>query len=277
MSEPRTSLVTGANTGIGKQTALELARRGDQVILACRSEERTRPAIEEIVAATGNAQVEWLALDLADLGSVRAAATELADRTDRLDVLVANAGLAGQRGRTEQGFELAFGTNHLGHFLFTTTLLPLLEAADAPRVVVVSSDSHYQAKGIPFEDLQRPTKSITGLPEYAVSKLANVLFAQELARRTSDDLFVGSLHPGVIASEVWRRVPGPVRWVMTRFMKDTREGAETSVLLATDDDVLAHRGAFWSERELKDPNPVATPELAAELWQRSEAWVAPHR
>lgn len=276
MAEPRTSLVTGANTGIGKQTALELARRGDRVILACRSEERTRPAIEEIVAATGNAEVEWLDLDLADLTTIPAAAADLADRIDQLDVLVANAGLAGQRGQTAQGFELAFGTNHLGHFLFTTAVLPLLEAAAAPRVVVVSSDSHYQAKGIDFDELQRPTKTITGLPEYAVSKLANVLFAQELARRTSDQLFVGSLHPGVIASDVWRRVPGPVRWAMTRFMKDTRQGAETSILLATSDDVLGHRGAFWSEGELKDPNPVATPELAAELWQRSEAWTANH-
>jgi retinol dehydrogenase 12 len=275
MTEPRTCLVTGANTGIGKQTALELARRGDRVLLAGRSHDRTRAAIDEIIAATGNADVEWLGLDLADLTSVRRAVTELEARTDHLDVLVANAGLAGQRGITEQGFELAFGTNHLGHFAFVTGVLPLLEAADAPRVVVVSSDSHYQAKGIPFDDLQQPTKSITGLAEYAVSKLANVLFAQELARRTGDDLFVGSLHPGVIASDVWRRVPGPVRWVMTRFMKDTREGAETSVLLATSDEVLGHRGAFWSEGERKDPSPVATPELAAELWQRSEAWTTP--
>jgi NAD(P)-dependent dehydrogenase (short-subunit alcohol dehydrogenase family) len=274
MTEPRTSIVTGANTGIGKQTALELARRGDRVLLACRSEERTRPAVEEIVAATGNAEVSWLPLDLADLTTIPATLQSLAERTDRIDVLVANAGLAGQRGTTAQGFELAFGTNHLGHFQLVTGALPLLAAADAPRVVVVSSDSHYQAKGIPFEELRQPTSSITGLPEYAVSKLANVLFAQELARRTDPTLFVGSLHPGVIASDVWRRVPGPVRWVMTRFMKDTAQGASTSLLLATSDEVLAHRGAFWSEEVLKDPNPVATPALAAELWDRSERWCA---
>ncbi len=153
-------------------------------------------------------------------------------------------------------------------------MLPLLEASAPARIVVVSSDSHYQAKGIDFDALRQPTSHVTGLPEYAVSKLANVLFAQELARRLPEPVFVGALHPGVIASDVWRRIPWPVRPLMKRFMKSTAEGAETSLLLATSDDVLAHRGAFWSEGELKDPNPVATPELAAELWSRSEAWVA---
>lgn len=273
----RTSLVTGANTGIGLVTARELARRGDRVIVACRSEAKARPAIDDIVAATGNDSVEFLALDLADLASVQAAAASLVARADPLDVLVANAGLAGQRGQTAQGFELAFGTNHLGHFLFVTSVLDLLRAGAPSRIVIVSSDSHYQAKGIPFDQLQQPTRSTTGLPEYAVSKLANVLFAQELARRLPEDVWVGSLHPGVIASDVWRRVPWPVRSLMKLFMKSTEQGAQTSLLCATSDDVLAHRGAFYSEGKLKDPNPVATPELAAELWERSEAWVAGFR
>jgi len=271
----RTSLVTGANTGIGLVTARELARRGDRVIVACRSAAKAADAIAEIVDATGNADVEHLALDLADLDAVRAAATELLERGEPIDVLVANAGLAGQRGQTAQGFELAFGTNHLGHFLFVTMLLPLVEAAPAPsRIVVVASDSHEQADGIPWDDLQRPTRSITGLPEYAVSKLANVLFAQELARRLPDEVFVGSLHPGVIASDVWRRVPWPIRPIMTRFMRSTDEGAQTTLLLATSDDVLADRGGYWAVRRPKAPNPVATPELGAELWARSEAWTA---
>lgn len=275
MTDPRpTSLVTGANTGIGLVTATELARRGHRVILACRSEAKARPAIEAIRAESGDDAAEFLALDLADLTSAASAAATLVERGDPLQVVVANAGVAGQRGETAQGFELAFGINHLGHFRFVTGVLPLLEAGAPSRIVVVSSDSHYQAKGIPFDDLRRPTAHVTGLPEYAVSKLANVAFAQELARRLPDDVFVGALHPGVIASDVWRRIPWPVRPLMKRFMKSTEEGAETSLLLATSDEVLAHRGAFWSEGKLKDPSPVATPELAAELWRRSEEWVA---
>lgn len=275
MSEPRpTSLVTGANTGIGLVTATELARQGHRVILACRSEEKTRPAMAAITAATGSEAVEFLPLDLADLRSAGRAAATLVERGDPLQVLVANAGVAGQRGQTAQGFELAFGINHLGHFRFVTELIPLLVSSAPSRIVIVSSDSHYSAKGIDFDVLQRSTANITGLPEYAVSKLANVLFAQELARRLPEDVFVGALHPGVIASDVWRRIPWPVRPLMKRFMKSTDEGAQTSLLLATSDEVLAHRGDFWSEGVLKEPNPVATPELAAELWARSEEWVA---
>jgi len=282
-TEPRrTALVTGANTGIGRVTAHELARAGFRVVLACRSESKTRPVIDEIVADTGNDDVEFLHLDLADLTSVRTAADTLLARDEPLHVLVANAGVAGQRGITEQGFELEFGVNHLGHFLFVTDLLPLLEAAAAPgdpsRIVVVSSDSHFQAKGIDFDALQQSTPGVTGLREYAVSKLANVLFAQELERRVDPgQVWVCAVHPGVIASDVWRRVPWPVRPIMTRFMRSTSQGATTSLMCATSDDVLTSGVGYWSEGEPKDPNPAATPELAAELWARSEEWVAPYR
>ena len=275
MPEPRrTSLVTGSNTGIGRVTAHELARRGDRVILACRSEEKTRPVIDAITADTGNEAVEFLSLDLADLTSVSRAAATLVERAEPIQVLVANAGVAGQRGQTKQGFELAFGINHLGHFLFVTQVLPLLEAGVPARIVIVSSDSHYSAKGIDFAALQQPTPTFSGLPEYAVAKLANVLFAQELARRLPSGIWVGALHPGVIASDVWRRIPSPVGALMKRFMKSPEEGARTSLLLATSDEVLAHRGAFYSVGKLKDPSEVATPELAAELWKHSEQWTA---
>jgi retinol dehydrogenase-12 len=273
--ERLTSLVTGANTGIGRITAHGLAERGDRVILACRSEEKTRPVIDEIVAETGNEAVEFLALDLADLDSVRQAAQTLVDQGDPIHVLVANAGVAGQRGVTEQGFELAFGINHLGHFLFVTMLTDLLRSSAPARVVIVSSDSHYAPKGIDFDSLRSPTSSVTGMPEYGVSKLANVLFAQELARRIpADDVWTVALHPGVIASDIWRKVPWPVRPIMKRFMKSPTEGAETNLLCATADPVPVDSGGFMSEGHPKAPSEVATPELAAELWRRSEAWTA---
>jgi NAD(P)-dependent dehydrogenase (short-subunit alcohol dehydrogenase family) len=281
VSEPRTIVVTGANTGIGKVTARELARSGDRVVLAGRSQEKLDAAVAEVRASTGSDALETLLVDLTDLASVQRAAAELRGRLGAIDVLVANAGVAGQRGQTAQGFELAFGTNHLGHFLFVTSLLDLVEAAGSTegpaRIVIVSSDSHYDAKGIAFDELQRSTPSMTGLPEYAVSKLANVAFSQELARRLGDHVWVGALHPGVIASDVWRRIPWPIRPIMTRFMASPDTGAETSLLLATSDEVLSHRGEYWSVLQLKDPSPVATPELAADLWARSERWTADFR
>jgi retinol dehydrogenase 12 len=271
----KTFLVTGANTGIGRATAHELARRGGKVVLACRSEAKTTPVIADIVADTGNSAVEFLALDLADLGSVRTAAAEFLDRGEPLHVLVNNAGVAGQRGETKQGFELAFGINHLGHFLLTTLLLDRMRSTPGGRVVNVSSDSHYQAKGIDYDAARRPTKGVTGLNEYAVSKLCNVLFTQELARRVpASEVSASALHPGVIASDIWRRMPFPIRPLMKVFMKSTEQGAETSLYCATAPELDGVSGRFYTDCREKEPNAAATPELAAELWRRSEEWTA---
>lgn len=277
-----TSLVTGANTGIGRATAHALARRGDRVIFACRSAASTLPAIEAIAADTGNDALEHLALDLGDLASVRSAAAGLVARDEPIHVLVANAGVAAQRGVTAQGFELAFGVNHLGHFLFVTELLALLRASSpAPdggpaRVVVVSSGSHRDADGIDWDAVRGPTRSVTGMPEYAVSKLANVLFVQELARRVpADELFVVGLHPGnLIGTDIVRRGPRVISALLKRFRPSPEVGARTSILCATSPDVLEHRGGYYSIEKLSTASAVATPELGAELWERSEAWTA---
>src|ERR1035437_3231169 len=179
----RTFMVTGGNTGIGRATVAELARRGGRVYAACRSPEKGRRAVADIVAATGNEAVAFLPLDLADLASVRRCAEEFLALGEPLHVLINNAGVAGPRGVTGDGFELAFGVNHLGHFALTTALLDRLASSAPARVVTVASDSHYQARGVDFDAVRRPTASITGMPEYAVSKLCNVLFSAELARR----------------------------------------------------------------------------------------------
>ena len=176
---------------------------------------------------------------------------------------------------TASGVELAFGTNHVGHFVLTTRLLDALGDGAPRRVVTVASKSHYQAKGIDFDAVRRPTHSRTGMPEYAVSKLANVLFSQELARRVAGrGIHTYVLHPGVIASEIWRNVPWPLRPVMTRFMKSPEEGARTSVYCASSPEVADDTGRYYSDCAVKEPNPAATPELAAELWRRSEEWTA---
>lgn len=269
----RTFLVTGANTGIGRATTEDLARRGGRVILACRSAEKTRPVIDEIRAETGNDRLEHLPLDLADLASVRTAAATLLERGEPIDVLIANAGVAGQRGETAQGWELAFGINHLGHFLFVTSLLELLRAGEPARVVIVASQTHYDAKDLDEDKLRGRTRTVIGLKEYNRSKLANVLFAQELARRVEPtEIGVYALHPGVVGSDIWRRIPWPIRPIMTRAMISNEEGAQTSLWCATTDDPALVSGGYYDTSAPKDPSELATPELAAWLWDRSEAW-----
>jgi retinol dehydrogenase 12 len=270
----RTFLVTGGNTGIGRATAASLASRGGRVFLACRSQEKGRAAVAGIVAATGNDSVTFLPLDLADLASVRGAAQAFLALGEPLHVLVNNAGVAGQRGRTKDGFELAFGVNHLGHFLLTAALLGCLAESAPARVVTVSSDAHYQAKGIDFAALRRPTATITGMREYAVSKLCNVLFAQELARRAAGrGVSSYALHPGVVASDIWRRVPWPVRPLIKRRMIAPEEGARTPLYCATSGEVAADSGLFYDNCRRREPSSVATAELAGELWRRSEEWI----
>jgi retinol dehydrogenase 12 len=269
----RTFLVTGGNTGIGLATATELARRGGKVYVACRSEAKGSHAVASIVAATGNANVVYLPLDLADLGSVRACADAFLATGEPLDVLINNAGVAGHRGLTGDGFELTFGVNHLGHFALTMALLDRLAESGPARVVCVSSDAHYQAKGIDFTALRRRTRGITGLQAYAVSKLCNVLFAQELARRAEDrGITTYALHPGVVASDIWRRVPWPVRSMMTARMLTTEQGAATSLYCATSPEVAKQTGRFYDNCREREPSAVATEQLGKILWERSEAW-----
>lgn len=270
----KNAIVTGANTGIGRVTALELARAGARVWLACRSREKTQPVIDEITRAGGKA--EFIALDLASLASVRAAAQTFLDANLPLHLLVNNAGHASARGVTKDGFEMTFGVNHLGPFLFTMLLLPRLKAAAPARVVNVASTAHYRARKIDFGRLQSPTRSITGLDEYGVSKLGNVLFTRELARRLEGTgVTTYAVHPGVIASDIWqRRVPRFLSALPRLFMKSTADGARTSLYCATSPDVVGESGRYYADSKEKRPNRAAADEaLARTLWDKSAAWV----
>jgi retinol dehydrogenase 12 len=270
----RTFLVTGANSGIGRETALELAGRGARMFLASRSEHKARPVLDEIVAQTGNSALEFLSLDLGDFASVRACANEFLGTGELLHGLINNAGLAGQRGVTASGFELAFGTNYVGPFLLTGLLLDRLRQSAPARIINVSSIGHYRAPGIDYDAVRQPTKSFTGMPEYGVSKLGNVLHAQELARRLAGDgVTAYSLHPGAVATDVWRRVPWPVRPLIKRRMLSSSEGAKTSLYCATSPEVAGESGHYYDNCRRKEPSPAATPQLARELWDRSIAWV----
>lgn len=269
----RTFLVTGGNTGIGLATARSLAARGGRVHVACRSAVKGEAAVVAIRAATGSDQVEFLHLDLADLGSVRSAARAFLALGEPLHVLINNAGLAGRRGLTKDGFELLFGVNHLGHFAFTSALLEKLTSSGA-RIVNVASDAHLEAPGIDFDRLRRPARTMAAMREYAVSKLCNVLFTQELARRLAGTgVTAHALHPGVVASDIWRRIPWPVRPLVTRRMLSVDQGAETSLYCATAPELAHVSGHYYEKCAEREPSAVATPELGERLWEHSEEWV----
>jgi retinol dehydrogenase-12 len=266
-------LITGASSGIGRVTAEVLAARGAKVWLACRDSAKSEPVLRAIAQAGGKA--ELVALDLSDLDSVRACAKVVLAKAEPLHVLLNNAGLAGRKAVTKQGFELTFGVNHLGHFLLTQLLLPKLLEQPHSRVVNVSSKAHYSAARIDFEELRQPGKGFGALHAYSVSKLANVLHAKELAARYgAQGLHAYSLHPGVVASDVWREIPQPFRWFMTRRMLSNEDGAKTTLYCATSSEVAEHNGRYYDDCHEKAPSAAAQrSELAAELWQKSHAFV----
>jgi retinol dehydrogenase 12 len=272
---PRVAMVTGANTGIGRATTLELARRGFEVVLAGRSPERIANAADAIRAATGSDHVATLVLDLASFASIRRAAATFLASGRPLHLLINNAGVAGGRGLTADGFELAFGVNHLGHFLLTDLLIDRVVESAPARIINVSSRGHYRARGVDFEAVTRRTRSLTGVPEYRTSKLANVLFTRELARRHRPaSVSAYALDPGLVATDVWRRIPSPIRALVTRSMASPEVGAQTTLRLATSPDVANESGGYYVDRLLREPNPLARDEaLAQELWRRSAQWV----
>jgi retinol dehydrogenase 12 len=272
----RTFLITGGNTGIGLATATALAAEGGRVYLACRNATAGEAAVARVKAATGAATVWFLPLDLASLASVRMTAAEFLALDEPLHVLLNNAGVGGQRGLTQDGFELHFGVNHLGHFALTALLLERLTASGpGTRIVNVSSDAHFGARGIDFAAVRKPTASFTGMREYAVSKLCNVLFTQELARLLAGTGVQSySLHPGVVASDIWRRVPRLARPLITRRMLTVEQGSVTSVHCAVSTVVAGDSGLFYDKCAIVPPNSVATPELAEQLWKHSVEWTA---
>lgn len=267
-------LVTGASTGIGRVTAEELARRGGHVFLAGRSEARTALVVDSIRRSTGNEKVEFLPVDLSDLGSVRGAAASFLSRGLPLHVLVNNAGLAGVRGLTPDGFEITWGTNHLGPFLLTLHLIDRLKESAPSRIVNVASRAHYRARGIDWDAQRRPARSTGGIDEYAVSKLANVLFTKELARYLAGSAVTAyTLHPGVVATDIWRELPWGLRHLAKLFMISPAEGALTTLHCATAPIPALVSGAYYDScKPLRPSRAADDPALASELWRRSVEW-----
>ncbi|XP_037535353.1 retinol dehydrogenase 13-like [Nematolebias whitei] len=258
----KTVLITGANTGIGKETAMDMTQRGARVILACRDMTKARIAAEEIRQKSGNGNVMVKKLDLASLQSVRDLAKDVQENKDRLDVLINNAGIMMcPKWKTEDGFEMQFVVNHLGYFLLTNCLLDLLKKSAPSRIVIVSSLAHDRGR-IHFDDINldkeyKPEKS------YYQSKLANVLFARELAARLQGtDVTVYNLHLGVIRTELGRHLfQNMALWkrilfsVLIFLIKNPWEGAQTTIYCTVDESAANQSGLRYSDCALKTQAP----------------------
>lgn len=277
----KTVLITGANTGIGKQTALDMAQRGARVILACRDMNKALLAADEIRQQSGNGNVVVKKLDLASLQSVRDLAKDVQENEKRLDILINNAGIMMcPKWKTEDGFEMQFGVNHLGHFLLTNCLLDLLKKSAPSRIVIVSSLAHEKGL-IHFDDINLD-KDYKREKSYRQSKLANVLFCRELAERLQGtDVRVYSLHPGVIRTELGRHLfPTLALWkriiVMPFLMliKSPWEGAQTTIYCAVDESLANVSGLYYSDCAPKTAAPQAQDDVAAKkLWELSASMV----
>ncbi|MDH3524203.1 MAG: oxidoreductase [Acidobacteriota bacterium] len=277
----RTAVVTGANSGIGFETARALAGKGAHVVLACRSATRGARALERILDETPAASAELLELDLSSLDSVRACAAELEARRDRLDLLINNAGvmMPPERSRTADGYELQLGTNHLGHFALTGLLLGRLLRTEGSRVVTVSSAAHRQGE-IDFDDLQWERRPYRRMASYGQSKLANLLFTFELQRRleaAGASTAALAAHPGWTGTNLQRDAP-LFRAFNPLFAMRPWQGALPTLRAATAPD--ARGGEYygpggWLEmrgypRRVGTAEQARSTEDAARLWQVSE-------
>ena len=270
-SNPPTVLITGANSGIGQAAATELARRGWHVFAAARSPERGQAAVSQIQKDSGSIAVELLEMDLTSFASVRRAADELLERTERLDVLVNNAGLTrNDRQLTGDGHETMMQTNHFSHVLLTSLLLPkLLESEDA-RVINVSSRVYERVEAMPLDDLNFE-HYWGGIRPYCATKLANILFTNELHRRTHDrGLATFSVHPGVVATSFMRNFPAPMRAglrVLRPLLRSPEQGAAPVVELVTDSTRRVDAGEYFDRHTRTQQQPQASDRQAAErLW-----------
>ena len=245
-----TILVTGATDGIGKQTALELARRGHHVLVHGRSEARVAATRDELVRQVKDARVDGVTFDLASLAAVRAGAARLLDQHERLHLLINNAGVfAHERRVSADGFELTFAVNHLAHFLLTELLLPRLQASGPARVVNVSSQAH-QGSRLDVNDLQL-TRGYSGFAAYAASKLANVLHANALAARLdATRVTANSLHPGVIGTKLLKEGWGASGATL-------EQGARTSLYVALEPKLAGVSGRYFSDSREARPSTAA--------------------
>jgi len=268
----KTIVITGATAGIGLEAALQLAAEGHRLVLVGRNPQKLADAAQRVGAA-GAAGVDTFVADFSSLNSVRALATELRARLDRIDVLVNNAGgVQDKRTLTVDGYEATFAVNHLAGFLLTELVKDRVVAAAPSRIVFTSSQGHYSGT-MDFDDLGFE-HGYTIMKAYGRSKLANVLYTRTLAAELADaGVTVNALHPGAVATDIWSGAPWfarPVLAVAKRFMRSPADGGQTIAFLAADPSVEGRTGGYYDNNELKTPSELAQDDaVAARLREES--------
>lgn len=272
-----TTVITGSTSGIGKVTALELAKKGHAIYMLVRNTPKGERVREEIVTQTGNKNIYVIRCDVSDLQSVREAAAELKEKLFAINILINNAGSAFQEKQlSKDGFELTFATNHLGHFLLTESLMPLLQRGQA-RIINVSSEGHQRAKPN-FDDLKWEHTPYKVMKAYGISKLYNIYFTKSLAEKYKDKGIVSyALHPGVVNTNIWDGVKGVARlfvWVLKLFMITPEKGAETIIYLATHSKLEKNSGKYFIKCKVAKNSMIAdNAEARNKLWAISEKLV----
>ncbi|XP_019855897.1 PREDICTED: retinol dehydrogenase 12-like [Amphimedon queenslandica] len=275
----KTAIVTGANSGIGKETAIDLAKRGARVIVACRDEKRGSDAVRDIKAASKSEEVILKKLDLASIASIRQFSEEILQEESHIDTLINNAAtVVGSHQLTEDGFEMQFGTNHLGPFLLTNLLLDRIKESAPSRIITVSSNASYRGS-LNFDDMMWANCKYIPFSAYARSKLANIMFSRELAKRLEGTgVSTYSLHPGVIRTNIanylfvgWRVIFLPLAYILAvMFLKTPKQGAQTTLHCAVSDEAEGVTGKYWSNCAVTKPNKLALiDEDCTKLWEYS--------
>lgn len=264
-------VVTGANSGIGKATAIGLAEMNATIVMVCRDKERGEQAQKEIIELTGNKNVDLMLCDLSSLEAIRRFATEFKNRYQKLDVLINNAGVMKKQGvLSVDGFEMNFAVNHLAPFLLTNLLLDILKKSAPSRIINVSSAAHKMAK-LDFDDLQCEDKKLRLMRIYGNSKLALMLFSYELSRRLEGTMVtVNTVHPGMIGTNLGRDMGKFSQAFGKRFFKTPGEGAETSIYLASSPEVEGITGKYYIKKQQKESSKKCyNEEDAKKIWEMS--------
>lgn len=276
----KTVVITGGNAGIGKATAIELAKKGAEVLITARSENKAKAAVSEIRSCTGNEAVSYVLVDLGSQKSVRKAAEELNTKCPKIDVLINNAGCyVSELQLTEDGLEMHFGTNHIGHFLLTNLILDNLKAAGKGRIINLSSIAHKSTRKLNLDDINYKIEEYGGLKAYSRSKYCNILFTKELAKRLEKDrITVNAVHPGGVRTEIAEKNANwftKLGWiVMKPLMVTVEEGAKTSIHLASSPDVEGETGGYWVRcKKYFSNRPSQEESNWKALWEKSEELV----
>jgi NAD(P)-dependent dehydrogenase (short-subunit alcohol dehydrogenase family) len=269
----KTTVITGATSGIGKETALSLARQGHSLYLLVRNTQKGGELKAYLINETGNKEIHVIKCDLADLQTVRDAAAELSGKLFAINTLINNAGgIFAERALSKDGFELTFTSNYLGHFLLTNLLMPLLQKGQA-RIINVSSEAH--KRGTPqFDDLQCE-RSYNAWKVYGMNKLFNIYFTQSLASKFANKgILAFSLHPGVVNTHFWDDFKGLGKLMTTLirpFMVSAQQGAATTVFLATAPRLDKYNGGYFKKKKIAKTSAIATDTAARDkLWTISE-------